>query len=82
MTRFEDQLRAMLDDANVEAYRARTILQLCVEERRRSFIEGLRRAGARRPAQGRYAKPSAVQAGLMTKAERPSEAVRREMRVE
>jgi len=77
MIRFEDQIRRELYDAHVAPYHARVILQLCADERRRAFVEGLRRGGQPRVARGWAAKPSAVQAGIMKKAERPGEAVRR-----
>jgi hypothetical protein len=79
MIRFEDQIQRALNDANVEPYHARVIFQLCADERRRAFIEGLRRGGRPRQAGGWAGKPSAVQAGIMRKAERPGEAVRREV---
>jgi hypothetical protein len=79
MIRFEDQLRRALYDAQVAPYHIRAILQLCTDERRRAFIEGLRRGGTPRPARRWTGKPSAVQAGIMRKAERPGEAVRREV---
>jgi hypothetical protein len=71
MIRFEDQLRRALYAARVSPYHGRAILQLCEEERRRSFIAGLKAAGERRPSASGYRKPSAVQAGVMQKAERP-----------
>ena len=71
MIRFDDQLRRLLYEARMEPYEARQIMQLCEEERRRAFIAGLKASGQQRPARSGYRKPSAVQAGVMQKAERP-----------
>lgn len=71
MNRFEDELQRALTVARVSPYHGRAILQLCAEERRRAFIAGLQAARERRPDRPGFRRPSAVQAGLMKKAERP-----------